>query len=85
MFFIVFNVFALVLIFVAYGTIIWHVLKSDRSIKQMGGVSASRGITFKTVQSVILLIGSSLLLWLPVIVVSIMSISSVTLPKTLYR
>ena len=83
-FYVLLNVLAFALVFVAYGKIILHVLKSEKLIKDMGGMSGTGGVTFKTVRSVLLLVGCSLLLWLPVLVISTMTISNVAIPQELY-
>jgi len=82
MFFILFNVMNFALIFVAYGRIIIHI---KQSIKNLGVVLGRQDKTMAALRSVLVLIGSNLLIWLPVLIISILNLAQVQTPKIISR
>jgi len=73
------------LIIWAYAVIFKYLLKSERSVREMGVANKQVSIKGKVAKSILLLVGCTLLLWLPVFIISFMTLAEVAIPHALSR
>jgi len=78
------NIFTVGIIAIVYVRIILEVIASQRSLEEMGS-SPGSGISTSMLVNVSLLVGSNTLVWLLIMVLSVLAVSSVEIPSEMSR
>jgi len=79
------NIITILIIIVAYLKIILKVLFSQRRLSTFGNVSSAGNKTMATSISVVLLVGTNLITWIPILSLSIMVAFSFQIPSEVSR
>ena len=68
-----------------YVRIMNHIVKTKGDLSSFGTSEKSRGANYKALKLLLLLLSSNLLVWLPLLVLSILTYSNVEVPHSVSR